>query len=358
MTNSVWPYDTYVEPDVPIHTEGIDEVNCFVALPSNPKERWDELYALIQDAWTEVRQRFGVPGDCIRAIDIVSSGVIHPEIWKGIKGAHIVICDVTGNNGNVILELGVAASWRRKENVIILRERNDEKEHLFDIMPARHLEYELSYHGIPKLMTDLRKVMVDILGTYPFHEPSIPPVVLPFEADLQDGRDVRELYTEDITNRRMISDSLEFGSPLVYRHSWMTVGNLRIQNVRVQADLKMTYLAPNTDHFMGIMVRGLSYFSNYGHFAIVRPNGRVSLAGRGMDGNLWEVPLDSIPDYDVGQFTHFDVSIDDKSISISVNGYGAIKKVSELPYLFTNGRIIFIAGWCLVGLRKVKVEPL
>lgn len=137
-------------------------------------------------------------------------------------------------------------------------------------MPARHLEYERSYRGLGKLQLDLANTIIDVVATYPFQEPLIRSVTLPFFADLTDGRDARELYTESIAHRRMVDDYLEFGSLLNYRHSWMSLGNLKVPNVRVQARMKMTRANPEQDNFMGVMVRGSSYYSNLGILVAIR----------------------------------------------------------------------------------------
>ncbi len=361
MTNSVWPQDAFLEPDVPIHDRTIDVVTCFVALPSKPKEKWNEVYALIHDAATNVAEQYKLPLKCIRAVDIVSSGMIHPEIWRLIRTADIIICDVTGHNGNVILELGVAAAWRRRENVIILRDEEDDKDHLFDIIPARHLHYRLSYHGIQKLADDLTSVIIDALATYPFQEPNIPSVILPFEAKLTDGKDNPALYTEDITFRRMREDCLEFGSPLNYRHSWMSLGNLKARNVHVKATLKMTLSAsnPNLLPFMGIMVRGSSYFSNFGHLVLIRPTGKIALTVRNSEtGEGQDHLLGTVPQYDIHAPTDFVILINDDIIKISINGQSAERRIGDLGHVFTRGRILFIAGFCRVGVSNISVNEL
>lgn len=361
MTNSVWPYDTHLEADVPVHNRSMDILTCFVALPSRPRERWDEIYSLIDDVVTQIAQSYHLPLRCIRAIDIVSTGMIHPEIWELVRTADIVVCDVTGHNGNVVLELGVAAAWRRKESVIILRDEDDEKEHLFDIMPARHLQYRISYHGIEKLAEDLQRLIMEIMTTYPFQQLAVPPFSLPFEAKLTDGKDDRRLYTEDITHRRMLSDCLEFGSPFNYRHCWMSLGNLKIPNVRVRADMKMTLDTSNPDlpPFMGIMVRSSSYFSNWGHLVHIRTNGVFALTVREADPSKWhDEPLGTVPNYDIRQNTHFDVSIDDRSIKATINGVTGEKELGQLGHVFTDGRILFIAGFSRVGISNIIAEAL
>jgi hypothetical protein len=168
MSISVWPYDTFQEPEPPIDDKTIRPIICFVISPFKPKERWDDMFNLLQSVALEVGKSINVVIKCFRADHIVSSGMIHSEIWKALRIADFIICDVSGENGNVMLELGVSAAWRKKEHIIILRDKNDEKPFLFDINPARHLEYEISFSGLKKLVDDLIKVVIDVLASIPF----------------------------------------------------------------------------------------------------------------------------------------------------------------------------------------------
>ncbi len=359
MSSSVWPYDTFLEPEPPIDDKSISLITCFVASPFEPKKRWDDLFDLIQTVTTEIGKSMGIGIQCIRADHITSSGVIHPEIWKSLQTTDFIICDVSGQNGNVMLELGIASARRRKEHVIILRDKNDEKPRLFDINPARHLEYEISFSGIQKLMHDLSKVVVEVLATIPFQTPHGHSLTWPFRASLTDGKDAPELYTEDLTHRRMLADCLEFGAPLNYRYSWMSLGDERLSKVHVKVEIKMTLDSPPLDPFMGVMVRGQHFFANLGHLIFVRQDGIVYLTMREDDsGKYHDEPIGKIADFDMRQFTCFDIAIDDAVLKIKVNNLDVTKKLTELPYVFSSGRIIFIAGYCRVGIRNIEVEKL
>jgi hypothetical protein len=93
----------------------------------------------------------------------VSAGVIHPEIWQDIRTADLVIADITGRNGNVMLELGVASAWLDKERVIIIREDDPGEGWLFDINPARQIAYTRSPSGFASLMSRLAMLIQDLL---------------------------------------------------------------------------------------------------------------------------------------------------------------------------------------------------
>lgn len=357
MGTSVWPNDIYNTPMQPLDKKSLGSVRCFFACPFGPKERWDDLLSLVTDACAVVGQTIGINVECFRADSIISSGVIHPEIWEALRSSDIIVVDVSGHNGNVLLELGVAAAWRKKEHVIILRDKNDDKPRLFDINPARHIEYDISYSGLKRLSEELHKVMTDVLASVPF-EIRIPlEISLPFRAAFIDGKDAPELYTEDFTHRCLKDGFLEFGAPYIYRYSWMSLGDLRLSDVRVKADLKATMSHPTLQPFIGIMLRGQNYFANYGHLVLVRNDGKVYLTIREDDtGKYHDELVGEISSFDINEFTAFDLCIDSKELKACVGKFSFVKLLGDLPYVFTAGRIIFIAGYCRMGLRNVEID--
>lgn len=359
MTASIWPHDTYLSPKIPSQSKTPDAITCFLVSPFQPSSKWDDLFNLVKSVCASVGQTFGVQIDCQRADSIASSGVIHPEIWEAILRSDFVVCDITGHNGNVMLELGIASAWRNKEHVIIIRDTGDEKPHLFDINPARHLEYTVTFSGLQKLAADLAHVVTDVLATIPVQPSGPVNVNLPFRAPLSDGIDRPELRTEDITHRRLLPDCLEFGAPLIYRYSWMSIGDLLIANVRIKADLRLTLETPPHNPFMGVMVRGQSFFANLGHLVLVRKDGTVYLTVREDDtGKYHDEMLGALPNYDVHQFTHFDIAIDSTALRICVGSLKIVRPLADLPYIFSKGRLILIAGACRVGVRSIEVDAI
>ena len=109
MTQSVWPYDHGRQDSYGAGKE-IGELWCFVICPAKPSSYWDDLFGRICGLCDQMSKHWGVPFRCRRAVDILSTGVIHPEIWQDIRTADLVIADITGRNGNVMYELGVASA--------------------------------------------------------------------------------------------------------------------------------------------------------------------------------------------------------------------------------------------------------
>ena len=80
------------------------------------------------------------------------SSNITDDIVESIERCHLVIVDVTGNNPNVMFELGYALA-RHKPHIII----SQSTEFLpFDIRQVRTIEYTNSWNGIEKLNTDIQ----------------------------------------------------------------------------------------------------------------------------------------------------------------------------------------------------------
>ena len=59
----------------------------FFICPVRPPEYWDELFGLVKQICDSISKAMGVPIRCRRAVDIVSAGIIHPEIWQDIRSA-------------------------------------------------------------------------------------------------------------------------------------------------------------------------------------------------------------------------------------------------------------------------------
>jgi hypothetical protein len=182
---------------------------------------------------------------------------------------------------------------------------------------------------------------------------------LPFSASLDDGVDVKALYTEDVTHRRTLADCLEFGAPLNYRYSWMSLGDVRLSRLYVRAEMKLTLSHPNHNPFIGIMIRSQHYFANWGHLVFIRGNGTMYLNVRRDDaGDYEDRPIGEIKGFNIKSFSRFSVSIDDHDLKIELNDITQAIALTTLPYVVNAGRILFIAGYCRMGIRKVKVEEL
>jgi len=363
MTQSVWPYDHHVEPSG-IAKEDVNKLSCFVLSPTQPKALFDDLFRLVKTICEQLGRPLGIEVECKRAVDITSSGIIHPEIWQAIRLADIIVADVSGLNGNVLLELGVSAAWHKKEKVIIVRENRPDEPRLFDILPARHIEYDRTPSGFQKLGQALFTTIQDVLASAPFEETPRQAVELPLYLPLTDGVDSHVLWSPGTGHRRMISGKyLEFGSLYNFRYSWLTLAELQLRNVRVEADLLFSVARGNPvdKPWIGIMLRSQSYLADKGHLAYMRSDGSVWVTlelDNGTKHHDEKVGQIEGFDPDKSGFLHFDVSIDDSAWNVKIGTVGWSAPVDALPYVFGQGRVLLESFFAWVGVRNLSVRAL
>ena len=359
MTLSIWPHDPALDPDLPLKQFG--HLTCFVASPFQPKSRFDDLFELVTRVCQELRTHLQLDGfECVRSDSIASAGVIHPEIWHHLKRADVIVADVSGQNGNVLLELGVAAAWRRKEQVIILREESSDEKHLFDINPARHIEYTRTSSGFALLQQKLTGVMLEAVTAAPFADTPTGEPELPLTAKLDDGKDFAAFWVPPISHRRMLADCLEFGSLYHFGQSWLTLGGSKPAKVKVTAEIRFTERRETSERcWVGINLRAQFFWANFGHLVLLRSDGTVMRTARGEDpASHRDILLGRIDPYNPEDFVRFDVSVDDAAWAIQVGTVKARVPLTEMDYVFAAGRVLVQTYMCRVGIRHVEVLPI
>jgi hypothetical protein len=367
MSQSVWPFDHCLAPRFASRARfsatDLDKLRCFVICPAQPAEYFDDLYSLVELICQRVAETAGIEIQCTRAIDIRSSGVIHPEIWGSLRAADVIVADVSGLNGNVLFELGVASAWHPKERVIVLRERRsvgikgDETDiWLFDMQPFRHLLYIRTLEGLVQLTSDLKSVLVDVLAAAPFEDAvDIAEPTLPLSLPLSD-QDAELLFSPALGHRRWISgECLEFGSLNNFQYSWLTVGNLKLKNVQVSAELSFRTLGkPRQDQpWIGLMLRSQSFWANQGHLAYIRADGSVWITvekPEHADEPIGQIELGALNGY-----IPFRVTINDSGWAVCV-GSVEYQRSLEGIQVFGQGRILFESYWARVGLRNLTIQ--
>ena len=360
MAQSIWPRDTALEIDQPLKPVG--ELSCFVISPFQPKTRFDDLFELVHGLCEEIKTHLQLERfSCVRSDTITSAGVIHPEIWRQIKVADVIVADVSGQNGNVMLELGVAAAWRNKEQVIILREENPEERHLFDINPARHIEYARTASGFEVLRNKLRETMFDAIVAAPFEDIPTGPSQFPIVASLDKGQDCSQLTVPSVSHRRMLKDCLEFGSLYSFPRSWLAIGNVKLRGASIRADLRFTERRETEAKcWMGVNLRSQLFWANLGHLVLLRSDGTVARTARKSEhpATHHDVELGKLDPYDPATFVPFAITFDDQAWDISVGNVKARVPVQEMPLVFSAGRVLLQTYMCRVGVRNLEVRVL
>lgn len=137
--------------------------------PNGPFERDDKLTFVLMPFAAQFHSIYadGIkPGvnsaglRCQRGDDIMQPGDILGQIWGGLMAAQFIVADVTGANGNVLYELGLAHVVGHQA-ILLTQNMNDVP---FDLRQQRHIVYTASSDGLQKLQTDLRSALQQLVA--------------------------------------------------------------------------------------------------------------------------------------------------------------------------------------------------
>lgn len=246
---------------------------------------------------------------------VISSGIIHEEIWEKIVSSDLIFCDITGYNPNVMFECGVCAAWKDVEKVVFIKDHFFRQESAFDIAPKRYTEYEMTSQGKPKFAKKVEKLVERVLLQYPDKQGESAEVSLPFEIDFNQGQDNNVIYTPPVAHRRVVEGRLEFGSPLIFSHSWASIGKKRFHNFQLEFEGKFNNIVNEAEAWLGVGLRSQHYAPGFAHILYLRASGMIVIAEPNDDTpQLFEDnKLRDATQIDTGKDHLFRVSFDDSS---------------------------------------------
>lgn len=125
------------------------ESDVFVLMPF--EQEFDGVWMAIQEASRELEL------SCIRADSITVPGRITDQIVEGIRSAATIVVDVTGNNANVMFELGYADALGKP--IVVLNQRVSEAP--FDLKDWRQIAYQPA--ALPALQSTLKQFLHQVL---------------------------------------------------------------------------------------------------------------------------------------------------------------------------------------------------
>ncbi len=133
--------------------ETLKERNCFVLMPL--AHRFNLVYTEGIKPWVEA-----VGLKCARADENPRPGFVFGHIEESIRGASVIVADLTGLNTNVVLELGVA--WGcRKPTVLVSQDPLGALP--FDLRPFRAMQYEATTIGLSPLREWLKRSLAEVV---------------------------------------------------------------------------------------------------------------------------------------------------------------------------------------------------
>ena len=132
--------------------EVLTEKLVFVLMPF--VDEFDDVYLVIRDAVRLASDSVSVPIKCLRADEIAKPGRITEQIIAAIEQADLLIADLSGNNPNVMYELGYGHALRKPAIII----NQDVHSAPFDVKDFRQVLYDRA-----KLVKDCRPSLVAAL---------------------------------------------------------------------------------------------------------------------------------------------------------------------------------------------------
>jgi hypothetical protein len=356
-----WPRDSLRIPK-DLDRKSADHLICFLACPLNPVEVADDLMQFIQSICDEIGKDVGANIQCVRSDKIAAPGTIHADIWKHLELADALVFDVTGGNGNVLLELGVAATCRSQHNIVILRKEDDldgENRFLFDIAPNRHFLYRPGLTRALEFRSSLKETLIHALTPAPYRAEPERKTRFPLKIDIKEEGDSPDLLSPPMLHRRLVDDGLEFGSLYFFRNSWVTVGNEDHSLVRLKARMRFSERAPNVgpgDGWMGVALRSQHFFANYGHLAYVRPDGMVIRTEPLSESTYEDVQIGYIKGYDPSKFVPFDLEFTSSTLKISIGSVKQFVNLRKAKHVRHAGKIRFQTYRCRAILKDLEIE--
>ncbi len=130
-------------PVLPVTDLVRDEKLSFVVMPFAPQFRpvYDAIFRAVTDSGMV----------CRRGDDISQPGAILSQIWQSMLQARLVIADISGGNGNVLYELGLAHVLGHE--AILLAQHIDDVP--FDLRHQRTILYSTEGDGLDSLRASL-----------------------------------------------------------------------------------------------------------------------------------------------------------------------------------------------------------
>lgn len=359
MLSSIWPAD-YLKDPKEIERKHGNHLIVFLISPFEPKDRYDELLNFCNHICNEIGKRFGAEIECIRADSVSKPGTIHNDIWNYIQMADAIIADVSDQNGNVMLELGVAATIRDQNKIIIIREEESDKKFLFDISPARHFMYKRSIYGDYLFIQRLSRALEYSLAPAPYIPVESSNISLPINIDYQvDHPNI--LIAPPNAHQRITDEGFEFGSFYIFRYSWITLGQLVLKDVKIIVHIKFSELREKTkigDNWVGVMFRSQHFFADYGHLIYVKSDGSIRhtqpINEFAKDS---EDPLiGQIKNFDISIWINIDLTFDKKGVSGTINDIKINIPITKMPFVYNAGLLRIQTYQCRAFIKKLFVD--
>lgn len=357
----VWPYDvkaaeafTAVDPLRPFR--------CLLFMPFRPEFAVvaELVEVRVKEVADQLFKSYGLHDPDIKRIEWTrSSGVIQDQLWRELLAADLTFCDITEYNPNVMFEAGVASAWKAIHKVVFIKNKSSEAKHPFDISPYRYIEYELSDDGIPAFQQALEVVTRDAIIPFPDEQIVTPSVQLPLTLDFSSGMDDLRLYTPPYCHRRVVSGAFQFGSLYSYPHSWASIGNLHLLNVKLRFEARFAAaLSSGPECKIGVGLRTQHFYANFGHILVLGADGSIIVTEPNNESLLSYANIDirGPTRIDVNTLHSFEVVFNERMLRVEVDGFSHTFQVEDMKRVLGPGILRFHATRAWMDITKITLS--
>lgn len=359
--SEVWPLDVKERLQVS-PGESLRPFKTILLMPF--ESRFNQVADVIKQTVEEVVQNFAVQfsmeNPIVNRLDwVTSSGVIQQQIWQEILEADLIFCDITGFNPNVMFEAGVCASWKNMTKVAFIKDRYFRQQSAFDIAPIRYAEYELTSDGINHFKEMVAKLTTDALIAFPDKQGSTPIIRLPLNIEFSGGHDDMRLFTPPFSHRRVIDESLEFGSVNFFSHSWASIGKEKYLNFNLE--FRARFVEPMIEvPKIGVGLRSQHYFANFGHLLSLNSDGSIWITEPNHNPPQFyeDIKLRDPVSIDLEEYHHFRVSFNNEELMVSIGDFAHSIQIKNMDKVFGPGIIRLYSVRCLMGVKSIHLDKI
>jgi hypothetical protein len=226
----------------------------------------------------------------------------------------------------------------------------------FCTLPA----YQLTSDGIDTFREKLRHFVGNAMIAFPDGHGDSARLTLPLQISFRGGHDDRRIYTPPFAHRRVLNDSLEFGSRTHFSHSWASLGKHSLSTFSL--NFRARFSNPLEGAWIGVGLRSQHFFANFAHLLYLRGDGAVVLTQPNEEPPDFytDVVLRAPSPVDVTADHSFGAMLDEKALTVEVDEFKKSIELATMPKVFGPG-LIRLQSWnswmALSELRVLAVDP-
>lgn len=358
--SEIWPFDIKSGLSIYEH-DSIRPFKCLLLMPF--EDRFNQISELIEKAVKEVLNSLLGPHSMqlpkIERIDwITSTGVIQQEIWQKIAEADLVFCDITGYNPNVMFEAGVCSAWKKITQVVFIKDHFFKQESAFDIAPIRYTEYKLTTEGIEDFYSKVCEHTKNVIISFPDQQGVKPKIELPLQIDFKDNQDDLRIYTPPLSHRRILDQSLEFGSLSFFPFSWASIGKEQFKNFKLEFSAR--FVNPlKEDSWIGIGMRSQHFYANYSHLYYLKKDGTIAITEPNEDPpSFYENKILREPTkINTDAYYHFRILLNESTMDVQIDNFHPKPfEVIKMKKVFGPGLLRFQSSKSWMAIKDIKLE--